>query len=91
MPHDRRTRRTSLILIGVVCSAVPIGCLRSSNLRPSPSPLPDLTPAGELQADGRSNNLSTPGPGDGNCVVPSDEQATSFFPCSRHPQPYRPG
>ena len=47
MPHDRRTRRTCLILIGVVCSAVPIGCLRSSNLRPASGPLPELTPAGE--------------------------------------------
>ncbi len=78
MPHDRRTRRTSLILIGVVCSAVPIGCLRSSNLRPSPSPLPDLTPAGELQADGRSNNLSTPGRETG-IAVRTDEQATSLL------------
>ncbi len=62
MPHDRRTRRTSLIMIGLVCSAIPIGCMKPSNLRPEGTPLPDLAPAGAPQAGASTVAAPTPEP-----------------------------
>jgi hypothetical protein len=86
MPHDRRTRRTSLIMIGVVCSAVPIGCLRSSNLRPDSGPLPELSPAGEPQAGARTVTAPTPAPAQ-EPVPPLPE----LPPLVQPPRPAQPG
>jgi hypothetical protein len=53
MPHDRRSRRILLAMLGLVGVAlsVAVGCARSSNLRSTAGPLPDLVPAGELHPD----------------------------------------
>ena len=48
MPHDRRSRRVLLAMLGLVGMTISVGCLRSSNLRSSAGPLPELSPAGEL-------------------------------------------
>ena len=49
MPHDRRTGRLCLAMTGLVGVAMSVGCLRS-NLQTPTGPLPDLSPAGDLQA-----------------------------------------
>ncbi len=88
MPHDRRTRRTCLILIGVVCSAVPLGCLRSSNLRPASGSLPELTPAGEPPTDARSG---TPSPADqGPGSAPQSTAPATSPPSVQTPSPTLP-
>ena len=48
MPHDRRSRRVLLAMLGLVGVTMSVGCMRSSNLRTSAGPLPKLSPAGEL-------------------------------------------
>jgi hypothetical protein len=60
MPHDRRTWRISLIMIGVVCSTVPIGCMKPSILRPGSGPSPELSPAAEPQPGPRT--VAAPAP-----------------------------
>jgi hypothetical protein len=81
MPHDRRSRRTSLIMIGVVSAAVPIGCMRSSNVRPGGGPLPELSPAGQPQTGSRT--FATPGqdPANGSpSPAPTGQPARAALP-----------
>jgi hypothetical protein len=64
MPHDRRTARVLVAMIGFVGVAMSVGCLRSSNLRASPEAIPELTPAGDLHpaAGGTTSGTNAPAP-----------------------------
>jgi hypothetical protein len=64
MPHDRRTGRVFLAMMGLVGVAVSVGCMRSSNLRSSAGTLPELSPAGELHpvAGEATPGTSSPAP-----------------------------
>ena len=66
MPHDRRSRRVLLAILGLVGVAMSVaaGCARSSNLRTSAGPLPELAPAGALHPDtgGAAPAVNPPGP-----------------------------
>jgi hypothetical protein len=77
MPHDRRTRRVLLAMMGLIGMAMSVGCLRSSNLRSSPA-LPELSPAGELHPDPAGTTSPTPAAGRGSSG--SDPMATQSGP-----------
>jgi hypothetical protein len=70
MPHDRRSRQVLLAMLGMVGVAMSVGCARSSNLRSSAGPLPELAPAGELHPDAGpaapAGKAPTPAPATGS-------------------------
>ena len=76
MPH-RHNWRTSLLMIGVACAAVPLGCMKPSNLRPENGPIPELSRVGEPPQSG-STTIAAPvagqGPSNGTSVVPPNGQ-----------------
>ena len=88
MPHDRRSRRVLLAMLGLVGVTISVGCLRSSNLRTSAGPLPELSPAGELHpvvggstTAGANPPSTTPWPNPGGCRGPASG-GTSGGPCT---------
>ena len=66
MPHDRRSRRVLLAMLGLAGVAMSVArrLARSSNLRTSAGPLPELAPAGELHpaAGGAAPAVNPPAP-----------------------------
>src|SRR5690242_20091832 len=88
MPHDRRTRRVLLAMVGLAGVAVSVGCMPSANLRSSTGSLPELTPAGELHPvpGGTTTGAASPtlavGPGspDRDSIAPSPVPTTNPGP-----------
>ena len=75
MPHDRRTRRVPLALMALAGVAMSVGCMRSSNLRSSAGPLPELSPAGELHPDPGGTTPGTSSPTAAAATGPSNREA----------------
>src|SRR4051812_47040108 len=77
MPHDRRTRRVLLAMVGLAGVAMSVGCMQSSQLRSSAGPLPEPSPAGGLHPVPGGATSATPptpatapGPSDRGGIVP---------------------
>lgn len=94
MPHDRRSRRVLLAMLGLagVAMSVGAGCARSSNLRSSAGPLPELAPAGELRPAGgaAAPGANSPTPPDGanpGGSAMSWSQSTPSMPISTNVDP----
>jgi hypothetical protein len=62
MPHDRRTRRVLLAMMGLIGVAMSVGCMRLSNLRSPAGSLPALSPAGDLHPDAGGTTPGTSSP-----------------------------
>jgi hypothetical protein len=71
MPHDRRTGRFVLAMMGLVGVAVSVGCLRSSNLRSSAGSIPELSPVGDLQSAPVGSASGTGSPSPSKAAAPS--------------------
>ena len=82
MPHDRRSRRILLATLGLVGMTMSVGCMRSSNLRTSAGPLPELSPVGEVHPvaggsapTGANPPSTTPAPNPGGSAAGPPEVA----------------
>ncbi len=60
MPRDRQTRRALLLPIGIVCSAISSGCLKTANLRAPQDPPPESSPSAQLNPGNRPVAIAGP-------------------------------
>ena len=83
MPHDRRPWLTLLIMIGIACSAVSIGCIKPSNLRPAGNSLTEPSPADAAQTGPRQAQAPPTGPALGQEPVSTPSDLSSAAQPSR--------
>jgi len=72
MPRDRQTRRALLLLMGIVCSAVSTGCLRTAIVRPAQEPPAEPSSSGTPNPGDRP--VAIPGAGQGQVDAPLTNQ-----------------
>ncbi|MFI5461002.1 MAG: hypothetical protein ACHRXM_36805 [Isosphaerales bacterium] len=69
MPRDRQIRRALFLSIGIVCSAISTGCLRTAMVRTAPVSPPEPASPGTPNPGDRPVAIS--GPGQGQVVAPA--------------------
>jgi len=75
MPRDRQTRRALLLSIGIACSAISTGCLRTAIVRPAQEPPAEPPSSGIPNPVDRP--VATPGAGQGPVDAPAMNQTPS--------------
>ncbi len=86
MPRDRQTRRALLLSIGIACSAISTGCLRTAIVRPAQEPPAEPPSSGMPNPVDRP--VATPGAGQGPVDAPVMNQTPS--PAGASPGPATP-